>query len=390
MRYAHPFFTQTPPAERPADFSAFGQRMASWIATDLGPIPPPRTASSVLDLASVLGETAVREIADSGAIKFHAVGDTGRADDNSDPEAVSRMMSSDYTVGDDAHNPAFFFHLGDVIYGPNKENAYRNEFYWPYMRYPGKIIAIPGNHDGEIYQDTDPVSLKAFRDNFCTETPELPPIASDVRIFRQTMIQPGVYHLLRAPFVDIVALYSNSAEGQGSIVGGKNRKQDIAGANKDEKQKQWLTTTLKNLSLERKSARKALLFTTHHPPYSDNSEHGHGGSPNMLKDLDDACADAGIWPDAVLSGHAHSYQRYTRYLGEHTTPFIVAGCGGHNLEPVGKATGQRTGDHSYDKSLKDFGYLLITVSTEKLHVEFYALNTQPRRYDAVEVNLGAP
>ena len=185
--------------------------MASWIADGFGPIPAPRRKASVLDLSVVLGVSAVAEIAAAGAIRFHAVGDTGLNSVHGPPEDVSVAMSGDYKVGDDAHNPAFFFHLGDVIYGPQKELLYRDEFYRAYLRYPGKIIAVPGNHDGEIYRDTDPVSLKAFRDNFCTKTPRLLPIASDVRIFRETTIEPGVYFLLRAPFVDIVGLYSNWA-----------------------------------------------------------------------------------------------------------------------------------------------------------------------------------
>jgi hypothetical protein len=32
----------------------------------------------------------------------------------------------------------------------------------------------------------------------------------------------------------------------------------------------------------------------------------------MLKQIDAACKKAGIWPHAVLSGHAHNYQRFTR------------------------------------------------------------------------------
>jgi predicted phosphodiesterase len=379
FRYAHPFFTPIPPAERAPDFSAFGQRMASWIAAGLGPIPTPRTKSSVLDLTDVLGAKAVADITAAGAIRFHTVGDTGLNVAHSYPEDVSDAMSRDYKVGDDAHNPAFFFHLGDVIYGPNKESLYRDEFYRAYVGYPGKIIAVPGNHDGETYPDTDPKSLRAFLANFCTKTPVLPPIASDVRIFRQTMIQPGVYFLLRAPFVDIVGLYSNWAQGPGSIVG----------ANNDQQQKQWLAKTLATIAAERKrGARKALVLAMHHPPYSKG---GKGGSPDMLKDLDEACTQAGIQPDAVLSGHAHNYQRHTRYIGARTIPFIVAGGGGHSLGKVEQPTDPptRDGDHSFDKALKGYGYLLLTVDPKKLRIEFTALDEATRPYDAVEVTLGA-
>jgi calcineurin-like phosphoesterase family protein len=378
LRYAHPFFTAIPPAERAPDFSAFGQRMADWSATKLGPIPAPRTKTSVLELSDVVGAAAVAEITAVGAIRFHVVGDTGRNNAHGAPEAVSAAMSGDYKVGDDAHNPAFFFHLGDVVYGHDKEELYRDEFYRPYLIYPGKIIAVPGNHDGEVFRDTDPVSLQAFRDNFCTKTPVLPPIASDVAIFRQTMIEPGVYFLLRAPFVDIVGLYSNLLEQQGSIVGAGN----------DQKQTQWLATTLATISAERKrGSHKALVFAMHHPPYSNG---GHGDSPDMLRELDTACTGAGIQPDALLSGHAHNYQRYTRYIGTREIPFIVAGCGGHDLAHVDPPTGppgKRNGDHSFDKAFNGYGYLLLTVDPKKLRIEFTALEVT-RPYDAVEVTLG--
>jgi len=103
------------------------------------------------------------------------------------------------------HNPALLIHLGDVIYGHDKSKQYRDEFYRPYMKYPGKIIAIPGNHDGETFKGTDPVSLQEFRNNFCAPSAQVPSIAGDVRIFRETMTQPGVYWMLSAPFANIIA-----------------------------------------------------------------------------------------------------------------------------------------------------------------------------------------
>ena len=149
---------------------------------------------------------------------------------------------------------------------------YRDEFYRPYMKYPGKILAVAGNHDGEVFAATDPVPLKAFTDNFCTRTARVPRVASDVRIFRQTMTQPGVYYRLTTPFADIVALYSNIAEGPGSIIG----------ANGDQSQKNWLAKTLADIAKERQTKRKALIFAVHHPPYSNG---GHAGSEAMLRRL---------------------------------------------------------------------------------------------------------
>jgi hypothetical protein len=98
LRYAHPFFTSIPPAERRPDFSQFGQRMSEWAQRDLGPIPAPRTETSVLELSDVIGADGVKEIESSGAMKFHAVGDTGRPT-GSDPaqEDVANQMAADYS-----------------------------------------------------------------------------------------------------------------------------------------------------------------------------------------------------------------------------------------------------------------------------------------------------
>lgn len=82
----------------------------------------------------------------------------------------------------------------------------------------------------------------------------------------------------------------------------------------------------------------AVLIAVHHPPYvaitrSPKINTGrHGGSPLMLKDIDTACENTGVWPHAVLSGHAHNYQRFTRTLDDRETPFVVAGNGGHAIQ----------------------------------------------------------
>src|SRR5207302_8301022 len=159
----------------------------------------------------------------------------------------------------------------------------------------------------------------------------------------------GVYWLLNAPFVDIIGLYANVAENPGYI----------AAPSIGHKQKDWLTKTLAGIKKTRSSgARKALIIAVHHPPLSNGA---HGSSTDMLKDIDDACTTSGIMPDTVLAAHSHDYQRYTRYVAfenkELEIPFIVAGGGGRGLSPhVGIANGVRKDDHSFEKSLKGYGY----------------------------------
>jgi hypothetical protein len=191
-----------------------------------------------------------------------------------------------------------------------------------------------------------------------------------------------VYWLLDTPFVQIVGLYSNAAENPGFISG------TIPG----QAQKTWLSKTLQAISVQRKAgARKALVFATHHPPFTAG---GHSPSTEMLADIDGVCQQAGVMPDMFLSGHAHSYQRYTRELTFDGRPLqiphIVAGTGGINDQAVPQATGQKTGDHTFVRSMKGYGYLLIEVSNSNLTTTMFAVDQTTKAkttYDKVTVDL---
>ena len=54
----------------------------------------------------------------------------------------------------------------------------------------------------------------------------------------------------------------------------------------------------------------------------------------MNKSITDACTAAGVMPHAVLSAHAHNYQRYTRRISGQQVLYIVAGGGGMPPQPV--------------------------------------------------------
>jgi hypothetical protein len=377
LRFAHPFFTSTPPGRRPIAAQTGTQSMSQFASAKLGPVPPPLRAP-VMDLSEVIGQPGVDEIKAAGAIRFHAVGDTGRAAGDTTPQdQISGAMASDYDPAAQGRNPALLIHLGDVIYGHGKANLYRDEFYRPYMKYPGKIVAIPGNHDGETFAQTDPKPLQAFLDNFCTPTAVVPKIASDVRIFRETMTQPGVYWLLSAPFVNIIGLYSNIAEGPGNILG----------ANNDNKQLQWLSQTLANL--KQTADKRALVIATHHPPFSSG---GHSPSKQMLDQIDAACKASKIVPHAMLAGHSHNYQRYTRATdlgtGAVKIPYIVAGCGGHAESPVTAANKQPIGETVFEKSLQGYGYLMMTVNADQLIIEMFKTTGGTKTlFDTVTVNV---
>src|SRR5260370_3997835 len=254
---AHPFFATQPVAARKA-VPRVGKQLVTEMQGNLQAVPAPKGAPG-MTLADVIGDKASQEIQATGSMRFHAVGDTGKGA-NSPQGDVAEAMATDYNAAKPhTASPAFFFHLGDVIYGPGKDNAYRGEFYEPYVHYPGKIVATPGNHDGEVFPKSDPATLKAFLNNFCAASPSVPAIAGT--IFRQTINQPGVYWLLNAPFVDIVALYSNAAENPGFISG------TIPGP----AQNPWLIQTLQTITPPPKAKPQQpnpLILPTPPPPYT--------------------------------------------------------------------------------------------------------------------------
>ena len=194
------------------------------------------------------------------------------------------------------------------------------------------------------------------------------------------MNQPDVYWRLSAPFVDIVGMYSNAAENPGFISGG------AAGT----AQKQWLIKTLSTIARERKqTGRKALVFATHHPPFTSG---GHSPSHVMLADIDDACRKAAIMPDLFLSGHSHNYQRYSRDVTVNratvSIPYIVAGTGGINDARLPPATKKTANGVTFEASKQGYGYLLVEIDASMIIVTFIAVDGAVKlEYERVTVNL---
>ena len=300
--------------------SGYYPRHQDQIQTFPTPLPnPPR-----IDLSSILGPNLLDPITSAQAITFHAVGDTGASEASIiGPEhQIADAMAAEVTNGG-ANPPAFLFHLGDVVYNFGEGQYYYDQFYEPFRTYDRPIFSIPGNHDGAVYgPDVDvPVAptLQAWLRNFCASSPGQSPDAPSIA--RTTMTQPGVYFTLDAPYVSIIGLYSNVLEAPGVI-----SSQDGHFALPDD-QLSFLASELARLKPARKGIERAIVLTVHHPPVSfDNT---HGSSPTMANEIDAVCAAAGLWPDAVLSGHAHLYQRFSRSVNGQTIPYIVAGSGGH-------------------------------------------------------------
>jgi hypothetical protein len=314
---------------------------------EIQPFPRPMPDPPRLDLAQVLGPNLMQPILDSRSITFHAVGDTGASSASLiSPEAsVADAMANDVEDGG-ASAPAFLFHLGDVVYSFGEGQYYYDQFYEPFRRYDRPIFAIAGNHEGAVYgPNVDaPVAptLQAFLRNFCANAAGPSPDA--LGIARTTMTQPGVYFTLDTPCVSIIGLYSNVLEHPGVI-----SSQSGHFALPDD-QLSFLASELTRLKPEREAMDRAIVLAVHHPPVSFDGT--HGSSPVMANEIDGVCSQVGLWPDVVLSGHAHLYQRFSRQIKGRTIPYIVAGSGGHLARPP------RSG---LPKAPKDFGNYRLEV-----------------------------
>ena len=87
-------------------------------------IPKPRVNPPVFDLGSVLGADAVAQIQAAGKLVFHSMGDTGGIIRAEPQLAVSDAMAADLGKTYATGLPAFFFHLGDVVYYFGQEQYY--------------------------------------------------------------------------------------------------------------------------------------------------------------------------------------------------------------------------------------------------------------------------
>lgn len=366
----------------------------------LQPVPPQQGSPPNMNLVDVVGAAMVNRIQAAKRITFHAVGDTGAAKVSASQSVataiaheagVADAMAADVQQGG-SDAPSFFFHLGDVIYNFGEGIYYYDQFYEPFRAYDRPIFAIPGNHDGMVFgnnPDTPQVpTLQAFLRNFCASAPGPSPDSGG--LVRSVMTQPGVYFTLDAPFVSIIGLYSNVLDGPGVI-----SSQGGAYPTMNDDQLTYLKAELTRLKPAHDAGKQAVIIAVHHPPASVDS--AHGGTVGLAKDIDTCCQAAGLWPDAVLSGHAHLYQRFSRSvpgLGR-TIPYVVSGSGGFAATPPqfgSPRAGTTNGDYTLVvPPVIDFGYLTITVDmtnsqTGTLTIS-YRSPAQPNEHDSVVVSL---
>lgn len=330
--------------------------------------PAPRLGTPVnMDLASVVGP-GIPGYTDTGSVqtlRFDLIGDSGAvtASKLQGSTSVGELM----TAMAKQSQPAFCYHVGDVVYYYGEKQFYYGQFAEVFKDYPAPIFAIPGNHDAMTYDATQ-VPLSSFKAAFCSEKPGVWDGFGGVR--RSTMTQPGVYFTLDAPLVSIIGLYSNAGESGGWL---------------NDQQYAFLLGELKRLAPQRAAKQRAVIVAIHHlPKWFPNAK-----DPTSAA-LDAHFASAGLWPDAVVVGHAHLYQRVVRQSGVQGAPtdipYFVNGGGGYGIVATQKSGG------AYVQNLHpglaavvtEEGFLRATVSRkgEQITLQF--------DYQSAKRGLGAP
>ncbi len=352
---------------------------------------PPAQGEPTWNLTDILKAEDVQKIVDSGQLTFHTVGDTGFDSmpsylDNSEQtiswnkinssfqsglKTVAQAMSADIDPNNVENGPAFFLHLGDVIYYDNTRHGYAEQFYDPFSGYNRKIIAIPGNHDVEVRLSQQNSPLEAFLENFCHNEPWIPPASRDISPPREMVAQPACYWRLETPFVRIIGLCSNVGENDGGT---------LEDPNTGPEQYAWFKQTMADVAAnptDAKGNRIPLLIAVHHPPFT----HGNHDPSVQLSNQLDAVFKTTVWPDAVLAAHDHNEQRFTRTIdigGKSVDiPYFVVGCGGRFSSQFAKSPPKEP-PYNPGVELNHFGagngYMTVSVRRDRIVFDYRALD----------------
>ena len=334
---------------------------------------PPLTnnVNLILPLSVIIPQIAA-DAKKARKLVFHVIGDSGGIHGDDVQTAVAEAMEGQIKGTQGADKPAFLYHVGDVVYFNGQSELYGSQFYEPYQYYPAPILAIPGNHDGDTRvskgdpPDTEP-SLYGFTENFCAPQPH------QISPYRATMTQPYVYWTLDAPLVTMIGLYSNV---EGTL--------DSRGTFE---QQNWFEQQL----AAAKSKDGFIVVAVHHPPYSLDKT--HGGYLDIVAAIDQAMEHTGVIPHAVLSGHVHNMQRFTRKYNKRQIPYLIEGRGGyantdrltHKLQkdarghfPTAPVQTESTQDPQLDLNLDYYdqdsaGFLRVTVTEETLTFDSFSV-----------------
>jgi hypothetical protein len=174
---AHPGSNRIGKQHRP-----FGEPVAYLKGTpqfEAVPFDPPQ-GELVLPLSTIAPDVS-KSVTAAKQLVFHCVGDTGGVYGTSAQAAVAKEMEAQIKNPGASGSPAFFYHLGDVVYFNGISTDYPEQFYEPYQYYPAEIFAIPGNHDGSTHvMGKDPVVNPPYMVSRSTSAiqPARPPAAT--------------------------------------------------------------------------------------------------------------------------------------------------------------------------------------------------------------------
>lgn len=280
------------------------------------PIPddfrPQRPPPYHMDLSEVIGADQMQQIANDDLMVLHCIGDSGGV---KRPEAQALVAKGmEQSLQSAKSKPTFCYHVGDVVYYNGEVVDYWDQFYEPYEHYPLPIVAIPGNHDGELLTRQSK-TLTGFYENFIAKPGTYTHESRDSG--RMAMSQPYFYWTLLTPYATFIGLYTNVPE-HGRI---------------DDTQRAWFQSEMANAPKDR-----ALVVALHHPVYSFDDH--HSGSSTMAQELENAINESRRVPNMVLTGHVHDYQRIEYQNAGFTIPFFVIGSGGYwNLHHIATRVG---------------------------------------------------
>jgi hypothetical protein len=134
----------------------------------------------------------------------------------------------------------------------------------------------------------------------------------------------------------------------------------------------------------------------HHPPFSGDTE--HSGSSAVHTVLFDSFNATGRYPDMILSGHVHNYQRFTNAVqgpqGRREIPCVVAGAGGYTrlgkLHKIGGSfpaaplpIGANLTLEQYDHD--NFGFLRLEISETQIVGTYVSAPYSPGNQPATHV-----
>jgi hypothetical protein len=368
--FSQPVFSETNNTPDPTGFlvpfqndDAIYKQIEKLLTKDVVSFDKSRAADNELyTLAEAYGpsgQDVVDQIQKAGGIVFHATGDSGATSSShyQSEITVADQLTADAMTKEVDDRPCCLLHLGDVVYDFGQADYYYDQFYDPFRNYPAPIFALAGNHDSFIVPGTAEKDepLVTFSRNFCSKNVVI--TAEAKSLHRTAMTQPGVYFALDLPFVRVLCLFSNALEDPGVIssVNGKY-------ATVPDYQLSFLKEQLQLIKTSKYKG--AVLLAVHHPPFafslkSGSSTGNHSSSTEMLGQIDAICKEVGVYPHAVISGHAHNYQRYTRtftFAGkEIDVPYIISGSGGHAVNPL--TTAKRGQPSQEPKNGSDVSYM---------------------------------